>query len=152
MPVTVVRAPRIRELSQRQMEFILARNHVGRVAFLRGGRVELQPVHYVFTNSVIYGRIGFGVKYRTWVDGADVVFEVDEPDALCDWRSVIVRGVVALVASRGNFEVVAEHDHAVAALRGFSGSTFTDRDPTPHRTAIFRITPTHYSGREAVAR
>jgi len=152
MPVTVVRAPRIRELTQRQMEFVLARNLVGRVAFLRGGRIELQPVHYVFTNSAIYGRIAFGVKYLAWLDGAEVVFEVDEPEALFDWRSVIVRGTVTLLPARGEGDAAIEYDHAVAALRSLSDSAFTDRDPTPHRTALFRIAPSQWSGREAVAR
>ena len=152
MPITIVRAPRIRELTHRQMEFVLSRNHVGRVAFLRGGRIELQPVHYVFTNSAIYGRIAFGVKYRTWLDGTDIVFEVDEPEALFDWRSVIVRGTVTLLPSLGDAEAVAEYDHAVSALRSLVANAFTVWDPTPHRSSVFRITPTQLSGREAVSR
>jgi nitroimidazol reductase NimA-like FMN-containing flavoprotein (pyridoxamine 5'-phosphate oxidase superfamily) len=146
------RAPRTRELNAREREFILARNHVGRVAFQGEGRIELIPVHYVYANGTIVGRTAIGTKYLGWLLQNDVVFEVDESDSLFDWRSVIVRGSVSLLRSRGSPTECQAYEEAVAIIRTLIPTAFTERDPTPHRCMIFAITPKQISGRVALSR
>ena len=146
------RGPRIRELSPRQMECILLRNNVGRIAFCTGVRLELFPIHYVFAHGAVYGRTSFGAKSVGWSRNPNVVLEVDESDGLFDWRSVIVRGKLSLLRSSGVGAEPFAYLNALAAIRTLIPEAFTERDPVPARGALFRVVPTEMSGREAVSR
>jgi nitroimidazol reductase NimA-like FMN-containing flavoprotein (pyridoxamine 5'-phosphate oxidase superfamily) len=146
------RGPRICELAQRQMESVLSRNHVARLAFLNAGRLELLPIHYVFADGCLFGRTAFGTKYVAWLEGPEVLLEVDEAESPHDWRSVVARGTMTLLRARGPDSQPAEYWFAVTALRTYLPSAFTDDDPTPQRTAVFRIQPRELTGREAMAR
>ncbi|MEK7402731.1 MAG: pyridoxamine 5'-phosphate oxidase family protein, partial [Gemmatimonadota bacterium] len=137
---------------QRQVEFVLARNSVGRIAFAHDGRVELMPVHYVYQNGSIIGRISLGTKYLNWLVVRDVVFEVEEVLGLFDWRSVVMRGAVTLLRARGTDDERAKFNHAVDAIRTLIPGAFTEHDPTPDRRFIFRIDPTETTGREATTK
>lgn len=151
-PAVMARAPRIRALSARQAQVVLARNQVGRIAFVAAGRIELIPVHYVYATQTIFGRTSFGARCARWAAETDVVFEVDEPEAMYDWRSVIVRGSLRLLPAAGSREERAEYWDAVAAIRGVFSEALTERDPTPGRRCVFAIQPRDVSGREASTR
>lgn len=64
--MTHTRGPSIQELTDEQITDALARNSVGRIAFLNDGRLELHPIHYSFTDGRIFGRTSFGAKYLSW--------------------------------------------------------------------------------------
>jgi nitroimidazol reductase NimA-like FMN-containing flavoprotein (pyridoxamine 5'-phosphate oxidase superfamily) len=144
--------PRIRKLNSREIEYVLARNCVARIAFNADNRIELQPVHYVYRDGAVYGRIAVGAKYLNWLVEKDVVIEVDETVSLFDWRSVVLRGAVSLLRACGTPKEREEHDHAVQIIRMLIPGAFTDRDPTPDRTFLFRVDPSEMTGREASTR
>ena len=151
-PLAWARSPRIREMKPREQESVLVRNHVGRIAFIGDGRVELHPVHYVYVDGRIVGRTSLGTKYLTWLVRDQVVFEVDESDSLFDWRSVIVRGSLTILRSRGSQAGRVAHHRAVVAIRTLIPAAFTERDPTPYRGFVFAIAPTEITGRIAATR
>ena len=56
--------PRIGTLSREECEQILARNHVGRMAYAWKNRVDIEPLHYVFDGHWLYGRTSQGPRSR----------------------------------------------------------------------------------------
>ena len=143
--------PTIRELDRGECEAILARNHVGRLAYVEQGRVTIEPLHYVFHDGWLYGRTSHGAKMDavgyTW---SPVAFEVDEIEELFRWRSVVVHGGFYTVVDDGD----SVHDHdwwkGVQLLRTLIPGTFTGDDPVRFRTIVFRMAVQEITGREAV--
>jgi uncharacterized protein len=147
-----VRAPRIVAMTKRQMETLLTRQHVGRVAFTPAEReIEIHPVHYVFADGAIYGRTRFGAKYVAWMHRPYVAFEVDEVLGVFEWQSVVVRGTVYILTDRGSKSERDDFRRARVAIRTLMPAAFTARDPTPYRDVVFRIEPHEMSGRAASA-
>lgn len=146
--------PQFRELDRAEIEAILARNHVGRIAYARNHRIEIQPVHYVYSDDWIYGRTSYGSKYRALGETAyrwwPVAFEVDEVEDLFRWRSVLVHGGFYLIDREGPQHERKAWNKAVELLRELIPETLRPSDPVPFRTALFRIAVQEVSGREAV--
>src|SRR5690349_9633238 len=149
---STTKRPRIRALTPRQAEFVLARNCVARIAFPRDGRIELLPIHYAYLDGAIVGRIALGVKYLSWLTVSEVVVEVDEVHALFDWSSVVMRGQLTLLRARGTDAERIAYTRAKDALRILIPGAFTERDPTPDRQFLFRIDRTELTGREATTK
>lgn len=144
-------APTFRSLDRSEIDAILARNHVGRLAYMLGGRVDIEPIHYVFAEGTLYGRTTPGTKLSALEHDYWVAVEVDEVDALFDWRSVVVHGGFHRIPpdQPGTQHVLWQR--AVELLRGLVPETLTSADPTPQRTVLFRIPIQQAEGRAATA-
>jgi uncharacterized protein len=140
-------APVIRSLDRSECEVILARNHIGRVAYALHDRVDIAPLHYVFLDGWLYGRTSHGAKLGIVAHNHWVAFEVDEVAAVLDWRSVIVRGGWYPYDAAPPSEHAA-WDRGIAALRQLVPDTLTPNDPVPFRTVVFRIHAAEITGRE----
>lgn len=141
----------IRELERPEIDAILARNHVGRVGYARGRQIDIQPVHYVYSEDWIYGRTSYGSKYETLGATAHgwwpVVFEVDEVEGLFSWRSVLIHGGFYVLSQEGAEDERHVWAQALALLRGLLPETLREDDPTPFRTVLFRIAVQEATGR-----
>ena len=97
-------SPNIIELSGEEITALLARNRVGRIAYALHDRVDIEPLHYVYSDGWIYARTSRGTKLSTIERNKWVAFEVDEVSSLFDWRSVVVHGGVYMLTDDGNPE------------------------------------------------
>jgi len=145
--------PSIRSLDRAEVESVLGRNHVARIAFASGNQIDIVPIHYVFTGDWIYGRTTPGSRLqRVGEHWWPVAFEVDEMDSLFDWRSVVVKGGLYVVPTdRAEWERQA-WAVGVDALRKLLPEALTDNDPVPQRSVVFRIAVQEATGREASSR
>jgi uncharacterized protein len=133
-------------LDAEDVHAILSRNYVGRLAFDWGGRVDIRPLHYVFSGGRIYGRTSPGVKFAQFAGPqAPVAFEVDEVEAVFRWKSVIVRGRFDILSPDG--AEAAERWRAAQLLRRIVKNSLEASDPVPERDIIFRITVDEATGR-----
>lgn len=139
------RAPRTVALSRSECSKLLARNYVGRLAYSFRNAVDIVPLHYVYADGWIYGRTSPGQKVTTLRHNRWVAFEVDEVYGPFDWSSVVVHGALYLLDPNGG--ATETWELAVRALRRNFPDAFTERDPVPFRTAVFRIHLDAVSGR-----
>jgi nitroimidazol reductase NimA-like FMN-containing flavoprotein (pyridoxamine 5'-phosphate oxidase superfamily) len=142
-------APTFRELSRDECDALLARNHVGRVAFAYHDRVDIEPVHYVYAQGWLHGRTAPGAKLAILQHNPWIAFEVDEIEGLFDWRSIVVHGSVHIPDPEGSPTDRDAHAATLAQLRRFVPDTFTKSDPAPHRLLLFRIHVDDVKGRAA---
>jgi hypothetical protein len=142
--MTIKSKPLIRVLRGDEAQALLARNHVGRIAYSEHDRVDVEPIHYVYDAPWIFGRTSSGAKLLTLSHNQWCAFETDEVHGLFDWESVVVRGPFT---PRNSPFASWDYNLAVAALRRLIPGTFTDDDPTPHRDIVFGLHATEISGR-----
>jgi nitroimidazol reductase NimA-like FMN-containing flavoprotein (pyridoxamine 5'-phosphate oxidase superfamily) len=143
--------PRFLTLDRDQCVVILARNHVGRIAYAWKNQVDIEPLHYVYHDGWLYGRTSHGAKLdvtgSTWWP---VAFEVDEVEGLFQWRSVVVHGGFYSVADDGMEAHAEEWRRGVELLRTLVPETLAEGDPVAFRTVVFRMAVQEVTGREAV--
>lgn len=144
-----LRPPRFRDLSRLEIEEILSRNYIGRLAYSFKDRVDIEPLHYIYEDGWIYGRTSPGTKIATIRHNYWVAFEVDEVDAFFDWRSVVVRGGFYILTEDGTPREREARERAIELLQRLVPGSFTDHDPTPFRTILFRIALQEVEGRAA---
>lgn len=142
-------APTFRDLTEAELNALLARNHVGRIAYSFRDRVGIQPISYVFADGAIYMRTAPGAKLATLARSPWVAFEVDEIDGPFDWRSVVAHGTVYVLSNRGSRRDRASYRHALERLRELSPLALTDDDPAPTRRVLIKLHLSEISGREA---
>ncbi|WP_420128978.1 pyridoxamine 5'-phosphate oxidase family protein [Longimicrobium sp.] len=148
--MTTMPQPRIRRLDTEECKEILARNHVGRIAYAWKNHVDIQPLHYVFDGQWLYGRTSPGTKLDVTGDQWwPVAFEVDEVQGIFEWRSVVVHGGFYAIDEDGPEWEETAFNRGVDLLRALIPETFTPGDPVPFRTVLFRIAVQEISGREA---
>src|SRR5687767_12016113 len=98
----MTRAPPFFVLSREECAEVLARNHVGRLAYREGHQLDIQPVGYAARDEWLFLRSADGAKLEAITNDPFVAFEVDEIDGPFDWRSVVVHGTIYLIPTDGS--------------------------------------------------
>ena len=143
------RAPTFRALSGEECEALLARNNVGRLAFTFHDRVDIEPVHYIYSDGWLHGRTSPGTKVATLLHHPWIAFEVDEVQGLFDWQSVIVHGAVHIPDVDGSPSDRAAYSATLELIRALVPEALDHGDPTPARQVLFRIHVDEMTGRES---
>lgn len=141
------RAPSFRALSRAECDALLQRNNVGRLAFTFHDRVDIEPVHYIYSDGWLHGRTSPGTKVATLLHHPWVAFEVDEVQGLFDWQSVIVHGAVHIPDIDGSPSDRAAYSGTLAHIRELVPEALHQDDPTPARQVLFRIHVDEVTGR-----
>jgi uncharacterized protein len=140
-------SPRFEELSERSARALLARNHVGRLAFAYKNRVDIQPIHYVYDDDYLVGRTGVGSKLVSLAHQPWCAFEVDEVHGLFQWESVVVHGSFTMLDPKVGSTSL--YDRALDLMQRFIPGTLSSRDPVPERAILFAIHIDEIRGRSA---
>lgn len=149
MPQTSPRKPKFAALTEDECKAVLARNHIGRLAFFNHGIVDIEPVHYVANGAWLFIRSAAGTKVEVFSHHPYVAFEVDEVDAPFDWRSVVAHGTVYMLSERGVGVDRLEFERALRALRSLVPTAMRKDDPTPFRRQIYGVHVDQITGRVA---
>ena len=137
--------PVFRALSDAESRALLARHHVGRVAYSLHDHVDIEPVHYVYDGGWIFGRTSVGAKLATLAHRPWCAFEVDEVRGLFDWTSAVAKGSFHLLdPERGSSDT---YGRALELLSDLVPETFAPGDPAPHRSVLFGIFIQELQGR-----
>lgn len=139
----------IRDLSDEDSRELLARNHVGRIAFSFHDRVDIRPIHYVYSDNWLYGRTSPTDKLVTLQHNQWVAFEVDEVGGPFDWNSVVAHGSFYRLSDDSLPQNRELREEALKLIRSFLPATLRKSDPVPERTEVFAIAIDRLTGRAA---
>jgi hypothetical protein len=143
-------APLFRKLGRDEIDAMLTRNTVGRIAYAFKDRVDIEPVNYAYADGWIYGRTSHGSKLDTISHNRWVAFEIDESRGVLDWSSVIVRGTVYFLTNESpSGDYTHSFAHGIELLDRLLPGTLKGADPVPFRDVVFRIHLDEVTGREA---
>jgi nitroimidazol reductase NimA-like FMN-containing flavoprotein (pyridoxamine 5'-phosphate oxidase superfamily) len=141
--------PEFLVLTSEECRNVLERNRVGRLAFVNGSSVDIEPIGYVSSGDWIFFRSAYGAKLEALSHNPFAAFEVDHVAGPTDWVSVVVHGTIYMLPPDGGPIEKREFARAVAALRKVMPTAFTDDDPTPYRENVYGLHIDRLSGRMA---
>jgi nitroimidazol reductase NimA-like FMN-containing flavoprotein (pyridoxamine 5'-phosphate oxidase superfamily) len=124
-------APAVRDLSRSEIDEILARNTVGRLAYALRNRVDVEAMPYAYEAPWIYARTTPAMKVATVEHLRFVTLEVDEIAGGGEWRSVVVRGAFYVLRPDSARERPIL-EHALELLGREAGNSVVFRIPAHH--------------------
>jgi nitroimidazol reductase NimA-like FMN-containing flavoprotein (pyridoxamine 5'-phosphate oxidase superfamily) len=145
----VTRLPEFLILTTADCRRVLARNHLGRLAFFNGKSVDIEPIGFALKGEWLYARSAYGTKIESLSRRPFVALEVDEVLGPFDWRSVVVHGTIYELPLDGSDAERRERSRAVNAIKAAMPGAFTGHDPTPERQIVYGLHIDKLDGRMA---
>jgi nitroimidazol reductase NimA-like FMN-containing flavoprotein (pyridoxamine 5'-phosphate oxidase superfamily) len=124
-------------LSDTEARAFLSQRHVGRIAFSRNDRVDIEPISYTMDGDWIFGRTGAGTKLCALAHHPWCAFETDESSGMFEWTSVVVKGTFYLLDPESGSPDT--YLRALACIRALEPMAFSAADSAPHRGIMFGI-------------
>ena len=137
------------DLDEDECRALLGRQRVGRLAFVSGGRVDIQPVGYVLHGDWLFMRSAYGTKLAAIERHPYVALETDEIRGPFDGASVVARGTIYELSDAGDAAGRTTFATALRALRTVMPETLGPDDPVPDRTIVYGLRIDAMTGRRA---
>lgn len=141
--------PEFLVLTPEECHKVLQHDHVGRLAFVNAGIVDIEPIGYVATGNWIFFRSAYGAKMEALSRNPFVAFEVDQVASPASWTSVVARGTIYMLPADGAPIEQREYARAVAELKKAMPEALSADDPTPHREIVYGLHIDSITGRMA---
>lgn len=138
-----------RQLDPPTMTELLARHHVGRMAFSLHDRLSIVLVNYVYSAGWIYARMEAGSELTTLLHNKWVAFEADEVEGVYDWRTVTVNGSVQFLSDGPHAGDARDFKTAAKLIQSVVPAALTAADPMSNRVQLFRVHVDQLMGTEA---
>ncbi len=137
------------DLTPGEVELVLVKERVVRIAFSAGGEQFLVPVFYTWFEGALCGLTTPGRKTRLGEANPDVAFQVDSTYVTgpWEWASVSGQGVFARVADPAEFGPFAARLRASLADSPEWAATMLQERFSKLGLYAWRITPSALSGR-----
>ena len=143
----------VEELSDEEIAEILGRVEFGHLACCHEGRPYVVPAHYAYEDGSIYIYTTEGKKADIISENPNVCVQVESVTDNRHWESVIVDGVATRLT------VGPEREHALELIVAINPTLtpavsihWMDDWVRENVEVIYRITPTHTSGRRSLDR
>ncbi len=137
------------EMTDNAARALVARNHVGRIAYSLHDRVDIEPISYACVGEWIYMRTSSGSKTQKLLHHPWVAFQVDEIRAHTDWESVLVHGRIQHISDDGSMPERKAYSDALDALRMIDPNALGASDTVPHRDQVLRLHIDEIDGQRA---
>ncbi len=128
-------------LSPDEIEALLRRNRIGRLAVCTASFPYVVPVNIVYDGHVVYSSSGPGQKIDIMRSQPNVTLLVDEIESPSQWQSVIVEGVYE------ELSCAAERRKGMATLLAASSRLAPKGLSAEPGLILYRIVPVRKSGR-----
>ena len=141
----------IGELTNDQIDQVLASQMVGRIGCHVEERTYIVPVAFAFDGQYIYAHSRNGLKISMMRKNPTVCFEVDIIENMGNWRSVIVQGVYEELKTGAlqllAFKLLSDRLSPVRTSQAARPSSKTPPGEKKMRPVFFRIVVREKSGR-----
>lgn len=127
-------------LSPDEIDALLRRHRVGRLAVAANDRPYVVPITYAYDGASIYAFSGPGRKIDVMREQPLVCFEVDEVTGPSEWRSVV---------AEGRYEELCDEPsrREALALLGITNGVVARTLAAGSRNVVFRVRLTECGGR-----
>ena len=141
----------IGELTNDQIDQVLASHMVGRIGCHFEGRTYVVPVAFAFDGRYIYAHSRNGMKISMMRKNPSVCFEVDIIENMGNWRSVILQGEYEELKTSAQqvmaFKLLSDRLSPVRTSQAARPSSKTPPGEKKMRPVFFRISVVEKSGR-----
>lgn len=139
------------ELSNSQIEEVLAREYIGRIGCHAKGRTYVVPVSYAYQGNAVYAHSPLGMKVDMMRENPEVCFEVEQVSTLLDWRSVVAWGRFEELSGEDSVQamrLLIEHmGHHTPASSSAMPHGETDSEHPARMPVVYRIRLREKTGR-----